>query len=82
MKFQHIIATLKQSSFMHVKSPLGRWKIHNHTQTALKIKYANEDNCFTSYQYNKQNNDKIQYLDKVYVYMMGFETIPDIKKPL
>jgi len=27
---------------------LGRWAIHNHKQTVLKIKHANEDNCGVS----------------------------------
>lgn len=30
---------------------LGRWNIHNNTQTILKIKYANVDNCGISGNY-------------------------------
>jgi hypothetical protein len=57
---------------------LGRWNIHNHRQTTLKIKYANEDNCGISCNYNKnttqmQNQDS----DNLYIYMMGCETVPD-----
>lgn len=42
MKFRTIIEILKGSN---IKLPLGRWNKHNYSQTVLKIKYANEDNC-------------------------------------
>jgi len=59
----------------HAKFNLGRWHIHNDSQTMLKIKYANEDNCGLS-SHNKnikqvhQNNE----LDEKYIYMMGYES--------
>ncbi len=71
-----------------VKILLGRWNIHNQLQTKLKIKYANEDNCGTCGEYNKNllpiqikydSDTTIQneVLDELYVYMMGSESIPD-----
>jgi hypothetical protein len=58
--------------------PLGRWKIHNNTQTNLKIKYANEDNCgISGIQY--KNTKKIQRNnesdDNQYIYSMGYESV-------
>ena len=62
----------------NIKPPLGRWKIHNHTQTTLKIKYANEDNCgISGMNYTntptpqKQRNNKLD--DEQYIYSMGYE---------
>jgi hypothetical protein len=84
MNKQQIIGTLKR--FLNaspLNRPLGRWGIHNYNQTSLKIKYANEDNCGTCCQYeNKHNEIKQQNIedDELYVYMMGIETVPDIKK--
>jgi len=71
-----------------VKILLGRWNIHNQLQTKLKIKYANEDNCGTCSEYNKnllpiqinhETETPIQNeeLDELYIYMMGSESIPD-----
>lgn len=45
MSARHFIHVLKSAYRGPTKTPLGRWNIHNHTQTKLKIKYANEDNC-------------------------------------
>jgi len=57
---------------------LGRWNIHNHRETMLKIKYANEDNCGISGN-NSKNTKKIQKNnvldDNQYIYMMGYESI-------
>jgi hypothetical protein len=59
---------------------LGRWNIHNHRETILKIKYANEDNCGISGNNSKnttkmmQKNDGLN--DNQYIYMMGYESIP------
>jgi hypothetical protein len=92
MNAKHFIDVLKLVYRVEVKPVLGRWYIHNNTQTKLKIKYANEDNCgISSYYYEnnenilqiKQNNEFIQEKDKdkeleeVYVYMMGLESTPD-----
>lgn len=40
-----MINIFKYAFIPHMKTPLGRWNIHNYTETTLKIKYANEDNC-------------------------------------
>ena len=55
---------------------LGRWNIHNHRETILKIKYANEDNCGISGNNTTkmQKNDGLN--DNQYIYMMGYESIP------
>lgn len=50
-----------------VKTPLGRWNAHNHKETSLKIKYANEDNCGLSCL-------PTEPLDQNYMYMMGYES--------
>lgn len=56
-----------------VTTPLGRWRTHNNNQTALKVKYANEDHCGTCG--DKEELD----VDDLYVYMMGLESVPDSK---
>jgi hypothetical protein len=45
MNATRILDIFKRTFLTNIKPPLGRWKIHNHKQTILKIKYANEDNC-------------------------------------
>lgn len=55
MSVRHLILLLKTSLRGPVTPPLGRWNHGNHTQTTLKIQYANEDNCGTcggEYEYN------------------------------
>jgi hypothetical protein len=56
---------------------LGRWNNHNYTQTTLKIKYANEDNCGLSGNYkNTRQIEKNNLVDdKEYVYTMGYESV-------
>ena len=66
MNAKRIIELFKRVSLKHVKTPLGRWNIHNYKETTLKIKYANEYNCGVSC-LSKISHDK-------YIYMMGFET--------
>ena len=51
MNFKHIIEVLKSASRGRVKNPLGRWNLDNHTQTKLKINYANEDHCGSCAEY-------------------------------
>jgi hypothetical protein len=72
MNTTRITDIFKRMFLPHVKTPLGRWNIHNHIETSLKIKYATEDNCGI---YNgtkmKQNDNK----DKEYMYMMGYESV-------
>jgi hypothetical protein len=58
------------------QKPLGRWQFHNNSQTALKIKYANEDNCGTC---ELEKDINVQELDNLYIYMMGSESLPDVK---
>jgi hypothetical protein len=89
MNARRIIDLFKYACLKHVNPPLGRWNIHNYKQTALKIKYANEDNCGVSWNYHtntsqiQQNNasnqsqDQDQDIDNIYIYMMGCETVPD-----
>jgi hypothetical protein len=64
--------------FKHIKVPLGRWNIHNHKETTLKIKYANEDNCGISgnnYKNMTQIQKNIDYDDNQYIYRMGYESL-------
>ena len=70
--FKHVFLTQNRPP------TLGRWNIHNHRETMLKIKYANEDNCGISGN-NSKNTTKIQKNnvvdDNPYIYMMGYESI-------
>jgi hypothetical protein len=87
MRARSIIDIFKNVCFAQVKkTPLGRWNIHNYTQTTLKIRYANEDNCGTCgdySEYNKnttqirENNGYNQNRELDYIYMMGTESLPD-----
>lgn len=68
-----IIKLFKHVFSPHIKTPLGRWNIHNHVETALKIKYANEDNCGVSCSVNTtQQHDEFDNEDQIY--MMGYES--------
>jgi len=58
----NVLKALKHPYFAQVKTPLGRWNIHNHKQTTLKIKYANEDNCGTCGEYNEKKTKMINYI--------------------
>jgi hypothetical protein len=79
MNVKHIINVLRIAYHAPIKTPLGRWNIHNNTQTKLKIQYANEDNCGTSGNYSEYTEQikENQELDELYVYMMGTESLPD-----
>ena len=87
MNARRILDIFKRARVAEVKTPLGRWNIHNYKQTALKIRYANEDNCGTcgTYTYNQntaqiqENNEynKHSESDKLYIYMMGLDSAPD-----
>jgi hypothetical protein len=64
--------------FKNIKVPLGRWNIHNHKETTLKIKYANEDNCGisgTNYKNTIQIQKNVEFDDDQYVYSMGYESV-------
>ena len=68
-----IIKILQHVFLPHVKTPLGRWNIHNHRETALKIKYANEDNCGISCHKNTTQQKDVSDNDE-YIYAMGYES--------
>ncbi len=78
MNARRILDIFKLTSSAHIKAPLGRWNIHNHKETTLKIKYANEDNCGISGN-NYKNITQIQKNydidDNQYIYSMGYESV-------
>ena len=79
MNIRSIREIFKCASLSHIKTPLGRWNIHNYKETTLKIKYATEDNCGIACN-NYENTRQIQknnYLhdDNKYIYMMGYESV-------
>ena len=84
MNARHIISLFTNAFRAPVQHPLGRWNIHSHKQTMLKIQYANEDNCGTCGEYDYNSNqietkpERNQEFDEdeQYVYMMGLETVP------
>ena len=65
--------------FKNIKVPLGRWNIHNHRETTLKIKYANEDNCGISgnnYKNMVEIQENVDFVDDhQYIYSMGYESV-------
>jgi len=70
-----IIKILKHVFSPHIKTPLGRWNIHNHVETTLIIKYANEDNCGISCHSSKNMIQQTDVSDnEEYVYFMGYES--------
>ena len=71
-----ILNRIKHVFLPHIEAHLGRWKIHNYKETTLKIKYANEDNCSSSY-HNHKNIPKNKELvdNEKYVFMMGYEYV-------
>jgi hypothetical protein len=79
MNATRILDIFRRTSLSHIKAPLGRWNIHNHKETALKIKYANEDNCGISGNNHKntiqiQKNNELD--DSQYIYVMGYDSLP------
>jgi len=87
MNFKHIIEVFKAASRKQVKTPLGRWNLENHTQTKLKINYANEDHCGSCAEYAilqqqlhtvKQQQEQKQ--QEMYKYLIGPESLPDTNK--
>ena len=85
MNVRHIIEVFKAASRKQVKTPLGRWNLDNHTQTKLKINYANEDHCGSCAEYIVQKQqlqvDKTrqQQKEEMYMYMIGPEALPDTR---
>lgn len=75
MNALRILNIFKRMYLPHPKINLGRWNIHNDSQTIIKIKYANEDNCGLSS--NNENKKQVRQNneldDKEYIYMMGYE---------
>jgi hypothetical protein len=73
-----ILEIFKRVYLTQINVPLGRWKIHNHRQTILKIKYANEDNCGISginYTNTTQKQKDNELYDNEYIYLMGYESV-------
>jgi hypothetical protein len=82
MNAKRIIDVFKNLGVSQVKTPLGRWNINNYKQTALKVRYANEDNCGVCNDYNEnktqiKENKIYKEIDELYIYMMGAESLPD-----
>lgn len=78
MNFKSIISIFKRAHLSNAKTHLGRWNIHNHKETMLKIQYATEDNCGIScYHYKNtiQIHEKNKFDDNKYIYMMGYESV-------
>jgi hypothetical protein len=80
MNATRILDIFRRTSLSHIKAPLGRWNIHNHKETTLKIKYANEDNCGISGNNYKniieiQKNNELD--DNQYIYVMGYDSLPN-----
>lgn len=74
-----ILDIFRRTSSSHIKAPLGRWNIHNHKETTLKIKYANEDNCGISgnnYKNITQIQQNYDFDDNQYIYIMGYDSLP------
>ena len=63
MKLISIFEKLNRFLFPKLKISLGRWNIHNHKETALKILYANEDNCYN----NNHKNIIDKYIIKILI---------------
>lgn len=77
MNLNHISEIFKRLSSSQVKTPLGRWNLNNNTrETALKIRYATEDNCgISGMSYvNEMKKTKELNDDKKFMYMMGYES--------
>jgi hypothetical protein len=77
MNAKRISDIFKRLYLTNATLSLGRWNNHNYTQTTLKIKYANEDNCGISGNLYKntiqiENN---QVDDEKYLYIMGYESV-------
>jgi hypothetical protein len=80
MNARRIINTFKNAFTPHVKTPLGRWNIHNQGETSLKIQYATEDNCgIYSHNYKNMTARSPQQIescdDEKYIYMMGYDSV-------
>ena len=76
MNFKHIIEVFKAASRKQVKTPLGRWNLDNHTQTKLKINYANEDHCGTCSEYINQQKEQKE-IEEFYQIVIYSESVPD-----
>lgn len=78
MNTKSILNFLKGTAFKHVHVPLGRWSIHNYQKTALKIKYATQDNCAYSHSTNRSVQsfgETPANIDDNIIYMMGYESV-------
>jgi len=79
-----IFEIFKRAPLTSNKMQLGRWNIHSHRETALKIKYATEDNCgISSHNYKNtmlvsapiQQNNHLD--DRKLMFMMGYDSTPN-----
>ena len=80
MNATRIIDMFKRIYSTHNILTLGRWNNHNYKQTTLKIKYANEDNCGISgnnYKNTRQIQKNNELDDDQYIYIMGYDSLPD-----
>lgn len=80
MNTTRILDIFRRTTSSPIKAHLGRWNNHNVKETALKIKYANEDNCGISgnnYKNTRQIQDNYYFDDNEYIYMMGYESTPN-----
>lgn len=81
MNTKSILNFLKGTAFKHVHVPLGRWSRHNYQKTALKIKYATQDNCAYSHSTNhsvqsfQSFDETSDNIDDNIMYMMGYESV-------
>ena len=79
MNAKRISDIFKRLYLTNATPSLGRWNNHNYTQTTLKIKYANEDNCGVSGNLYKNTTILIQknneMNDNELIYDMGYESV-------
>jgi len=78
MRAPRMFDLFKRASSTHQKLLLGRWNIHTHGETSLKIKYANEDNCGISGNNCTEVTQKSKQSDfdnNQYLYSMGYESV-------
>ena len=74
MNTKSILNFLKGTALQNVHVPLGRWSRHNYQKTALKIKYATQDNCAYSHSLHSFD-DTPDSIDHNIIYMMGYESV-------
>jgi hypothetical protein len=77
MSVRNSVSILKKIFIPQVTPMLGRWNRNNYKETALKIKYANEDNCGvccgSENTVEAPQNNNIDETE--YIYLMGYESV-------